>query len=84
MFVRSCLSNELIDNFDNYFVVMKNKYSTRNNTNLLRLSIIKTKYARKAVYFAAAKLFNDLPVEAHSMDSKNEFKSFLKAHFQGI
>ena len=80
-FVRACLDNECISDFNDYFKLCSHNHNTRNNAKLIKLPMVKTEYSRKAVYFSGAKLYNDLPLETRAIDNKNEFKALLKTHF---
>ena len=81
IFVKSCLENDVIEPFKNYFELSSHCRNTRNNEKIIRLPKLKTKYARKAFYFTGAKLYNSLPLEARSLCSRN-FKVFISEYYR--
>ena len=81
MFVRKCISNDTCENFCNYFEVLNHEKQTRNKNCSIRLPPVRTEFARKSVYFSAAKLFNALPADIRQLDSTGKFKNGLKSHF---
>ena len=46
-FVRLCLDDKCIHPFRNYFQLIEHAIRTRNSSNLIRLPMIKTEYAKK-------------------------------------
>ena len=51
---------------------------TRNNSKLVKLPKVKLEYARQSLSFAAAKIYNDFPIDIRS---EKNFKSLLDIHF---
>ena len=66
--------------FRDYFQLTEHSIRTRNSSNLIRLPVIKTEYARKSFSFTGAKEYNILPLEAREM-ATTDFTTFLKKHF---
>ena len=66
MTVRKCLENDMCSNFQGYFEINDHKQHTRNNSKLVKLPKVKLEYARQSFSFAAAKIYNDLPIDIRS------------------
>ena len=74
-FVRSCLDEEICDNFYGYFEKIESSRNTRNNRNSLKLPRVRTEFAKKSSYFMAAKIFNSLPLEIRKEGVREKFYS---------
>ena len=81
MTVRKCLENDMCSNFQGYFEINDHKQHTRNNSKLVKLPKVKLEYARQSFSFAAAKIYNDLPIDIRSENNFKNFKSLLDIHF---
>ena len=73
--VRSCLDDNVIDPFRNYFQLIEHSIRTRNSSKIIRLPMIKAEYARESFSFTDAKEYNMLPLEAREI-STTDFLSF--------
>jgi hypothetical protein len=51
-------------------------------SDLLRLNIIKTEYARRSFYYMGAKVYNERPLEIRKAESTNDFEKQLNEHFR--
>ena len=79
--VRKCTDREACDSFRGYFEVQK--HETKANYHfLLKLTRIKTGYARKSFRFMGAKIYNDLPIDVRKTESLSDFDKPLKKHFR--
>ena len=56
----------MCSNFQGYFEINDHKQHTRNNSKLVKLPKVKLEYARQSFSFAAAKIYNDLPIDIRS------------------
>ena len=82
VYVFKCLSNDVCDNFVDYFKVIESKYNTRNNGKLICLPSFRTEVAKKSFHFYGGKCYNDLPSEIRSAVSLQSFKKLLRSHFE--
>ena len=81
MFVKKCLNGSLCENFNNYFTILSHKKQTRNNHVALKLPKVRTEFAKKSVFFSAAKLYNELPNNIRHVSCESKFRSLLNNHF---
>ena len=58
---------------------LEHSIRTRNSSEIIRLPMITTEYARKSFSFTGAKEYNMLPLEAREMPT-TDFLTFLKKH----
>ena len=76
-FVHKCLySNQLNDNFSDYFAFKKSTVNTRSNGTKLVIPRIKLESARKSTYYQGAIVFNDLPKDIRL---EIDFETFKKS-----
>ena len=50
-YVHQCFTNNVCENFDNYFEVIESKINNRNNGTLIRLPKVKLEVTRKSFFF---------------------------------
>ena len=74
------ISNDICGNFKGYFQLIESNYSTRNNSKLIRLPVVKPQVANKGFYFFGGKCYNDLPTEIRSAYSLQDFRRLLRGH----
>ena len=74
-FVYKCLKNDVCEDFQNYFDLMRN--NTRNKDILIRISSIKLECTKKSFYFTGASLFNSLPAPQRRADTFLEFSNYF-------
>ena len=73
-FVFKCLTNDVCENFDNYFHL-----SSRSSTRLVHLPKVKLELAKKAFYFNGGKCFNSLSRSVRNANNLAHFKRILNA-----
>ena len=79
--VRKCTDGETCDNLRGYFEVQKHETKTRNSQCFVKLSKIKTEYARKSFRFMGAIIYKDLPIEIRKAESFSDYGKLLKKYF---
>ena len=81
-FVKKSLDGNLTNTFNGYFTMQNHLKDTRSNKNLLKLPKVRIEFAKKSIYFAAAKLYNDLPGNIRNPNlSQSAFTELLNSHF---
>ena len=81
LLVKSCLSKESNEEFNNYFKLFEHKYKTRNNSKSIKIPPVKLELAKQGFYFSGGVLYNSLPIEIRDTDGYEKFKELIKAHF---
>ena len=76
---RVLTSNDVCENFDNYFASNNTGVRTQNNNIMACLPYVKLEVARKSFFFQGAKIYNELPRQIRSENSHLKFKSLLKS-----
>ena len=61
--VRKCLKVDEIEDMNTKFTRIMNSKSNRNNRYLLRIPKIRTRYEKRLIFFTAAIILNELPIE---------------------
>ena len=67
-----------------YFTKNAHGKNTRNEEQSVKLPLMKTEFGRKGLYFMAAKEYNNLPLQARTIESRLVFRNFLDSHFNDI
>ena len=80
LLVKSCLSKESNEEFNNYFKLFEHKYKTRNNSKSIKLPPVKLELAKQGFYFSGGVLYNSLPIEIRDTGYE-KFKELIKANF---
>ena len=75
-FVRKCIDGDL-DNFNNYFEMIKHNKRTRNNNSSIRLPKINLESTRKSFHFYGASLYNKLPTNIRTEENRKVFNKKL-------
>ena len=81
LLVKSCLSKESNEEFNNNFKLFEHKYKTRNNSKSIKLPPVKLELAKQGFYFSRGVLYNSLPIGIRDADGYGKFKELIKAHF---
>jgi len=76
--VRKCINGEL-DNFRNYFDIIKHTKATRNNKLTIRLPMLRLESTKKSFYFYGALLYNSLPINLRAEESMRVFAEKLNS-----
>ena len=89
--VRKRACTVVFDNLHNVCDVMKEYFTknahgknTRNEDQLVKLSLMNTECQRKRLYVMAAKEYNNLPLQARKIKSRFFFRNVLDSHFNDI
>ena len=77
-YVHRCLSKDVCENFENYFMVQDLKITTRNSGYMVKVPKVKLEVARKSFYFQGAVIYNELPRDIRIEKNFTKFKSHLK------
>lgn len=81
LLVRKCITNQMSEEFNNYFTVFEHKIRTRNNELSIKLPKVKLEIAKKSFFFAGGQLYNKLPIEIRKMKNFSQFKTMVRSHF---
>ena len=81
MFVRKCLDNTVCSNFENYYTVLEHDNFTKNKSNGLKLPRVRTEFGKRSVYFAGAKVYNELPISVRKSKTFSEFRNSVNLFF---
>ena len=79
--MESVIYKELNEEFNNYFILFKNKYKTRTNSKNIKLPLVKLELAKEGLYFSGGVLYNSLPMKVSDTDGYGKFKELVKTYF---
>ena len=79
--MRKRLNNDICENFQGYFELQQHKTRTRNSECLIRLSGIKTEYARKSFNLWVQSCTTNFQIDLRKIESFKQCKGLLKKYF---
>ena len=79
--VRKCIDEDICDVFKDHFTIQNHGKGTRNAENSLKMTKIRTEYARKSFYYTGAKTYNELPLKIRKITNATEYEKSPKDYF---